>query len=156
MKDLRRADQKQWNCKTTCATSKRRKFVNIGSDCTARNLVGRSHGVLLLSSTCARHFMNDGSIDDLMDRSFLFWNRTTILSNIIGRAHQFGPRIFIGYALNAVRSWAGDLLIVDTEDLQTTPPSEIRVKRFKSKKWTFQKKMNLFLPRTTGEILQDG
>ena len=46
--------------------------------------------------------------------------------------HQFGtkvfPGIFIGYPLNSGRSWTCDLLIVDTEDLQTAPPSEIRVK----------------------------
>ena len=40
-----------------------------------------------------------------------------------GRVHQFGkkvlPGIFIGYALNAGRSWTGDLLKADTEDLKT-------------------------------------
>ena len=67
------------------------------------------------------------------------WGRTTILSNVTKRSRSSASvrssnRIFIGYALKAVRSWTGDLLIVDTEGLQTTPPSEIRVNRFKSKK----------------------
>ena len=39
----------------------------------------------------------------------------------------------MGYALNAGRSWTGDLLMADTEDLKTMPPSEIHVKAFKSK-----------------------
>ena len=38
------------------------------------------------------------------------------------RVQRFGthvlPGIFIGYALNAGRRWTGDLLMVDTEDLQ--------------------------------------
>ena len=57
------------------------------------------------------------------------------LSNIVKRprsrasvGHQ-SPFLeyFIGYAL---RSWTGDLLILDTEDLQPIPPSEMHVKRF--------------------------
>ena len=36
-------------------------------------------------------------------------------------------------------SWTVDLFIVDTEDLKTMPPSEINVKRFKSKEVDIQK-----------------
>ena len=38
----------KWNCRPSCTTSERRNFVSIGSVWTARKLVGRSHGVLLL------------------------------------------------------------------------------------------------------------
>ena len=55
-----------------------------------------------------------------------------ISSKYQGRLHRFGTKtkvhlgIFIGYALNAVRTWTGGLLMVDAEDLQTIPPSETR------------------------------
>ena len=55
---------------------------------------------------------------------YLVWNRSKIYpisSKDQGPVHQFGtkvcPGIFAGYALNAGRSWTGDLLIVNTEDL---------------------------------------
>ena len=37
--------------------------------------------------------------------------------------------------MNAVSVWTGDLLIVDTEDLQTIPPSESHVEIQIKKKW---------------------
>ena len=43
--------------------------------------------------------------------------------------------MFIGYALNmGGRSWTGDFLIVDTEDLQPIPPSERHVKKVQNQK----------------------
>ena len=60
-----------------------------------------------------------------------------------GRVHQFGakvlPRIFMGYAFNAGGSWTGDLWIVDTEGLETMPPSGINVQKSNQKRWTFLK-----------------
>ena len=54
----------------------------------------------------------------------------------------------MGDALNAGGRWTGDPLIMDTEDLQTVPPSEIYVKRCKSKEVGIQKReretMNLY------------
>ena len=77
-----------------------------------------------------------------------------------GRVHQFGtkvlPAIFIGYSLNAVGSWTGDLLTVDMEDLKTMPPSEIHVKRFKSTEVDFEKRDNEFVfPCRKGDMLQE-
>ena len=52
-----------------------------------------------------------------------------------GRVHQFGtkvcPGIFKEYSLNARERCSGDLLMVHTEDLQTMPPSDIHVNKFK-------------------------
>ena len=45
-----------------------------------------------------------------------------------------------GLRLERGRDWTGDLLIVDTEDLETIPPSEIHVKGSKSKEVDIQKK----------------
>ena len=82
-----------------------------------------------------------------MGRSFLFGaeeNFYPISAKEQGRVHQFGAKIFPGmfmeYALNAGRSWAGDLLVAHAEDLKTVPPSEIHVKRIKSKEMDIQKK----------------
>ena len=72
--------------------------------------------------------------------------------------HQFGTKVllgkFIGYALNAVRTWTGDLLMVDAVDLQTIPPSEKHVKSFKSKVETLKRNNEFVFPCRTGEILQ--
>ena len=50
----------------------------------------------------------------------------------------------MGYALNAGEvageGGTGELLIADTEDHQTMPPSEIHVRKFKSKEVDIQKK----------------
>ena len=52
----------------------------------------------------------------------------------------------MGYAKTRERSWIGDLLTADTEDLQTIPLSEIHVKKFKAKEVDIQtkRKMNLY------------
>ena len=63
----------------------------------------------------------------------------------------------MGCALDAVGSWTGDPLIVDTQDLKTKPPSEIHVKRFNQKRWTFNKERHCFVfPWRTSEIFQEG
>ena len=78
------------------------------------------------------------------------------------QVHQFGPTnrpgIFTGYALTAGRSGTGgNLLIADTEDLKTRPPSDSPVKRFGSEEVDILSKMqrNIF-PCRTGDILQEG
>ena len=47
-----------------------------------------------------------------------------ILSKDQGRVHQFGTKVFLvifmRYALNAGRSWTGDLLTVDSEDINNS------------------------------------
>ena len=49
------------------------------------------------------------------------------------RIHQFGkkvlPGLFLGYALYAVRVWKGDILVADTEELETMDASEIYSKK---------------------------
>ena len=52
-RDLLRADPKRMELQKSSTTSERRHFVSAGSVRTSRKLVGRSHGVLLLSSKCA-------------------------------------------------------------------------------------------------------
>ena len=60
MKDVRHADTKIWNCRTSCTTSERRHFVRIGSVWTARELVGRSHGALFQTlKLCMRKMTNN-------------------------------------------------------------------------------------------------
>ena len=58
-----------------------------------------------------------------------------------GRVHPFGIKVFrglvMGYVLNEERCWIGDFLILDAEDLEAMPPSELselHIKRFKSKR----------------------
>ena len=45
------------------------------------------------------------------------------------RIHQFGkkvlPGLFLGYALYAGRTWKGDMLVADIEELETMDASEI-------------------------------
>ena len=49
------------------------------------------------------------------------------------RIHQFGkkvlPGLFLGYALNAVGIWKGDVLVADLEELETMDASEIYSKK---------------------------
>ena len=49
-------------------------------------------------------------------------------------------RGIMGCALNADGSWTCGQLTVDTEDVKTMPPSEIHVKRLKSKEVDIQKR----------------
>ena len=61
------------------------------------------------------------------------------------RIHQFGkkvlPRLFLGYALYAGRSWKGDVLVADLEELETMDASEIYSERLNAKEVIFPKKM---------------
>ena len=47
-------ERSTWIFGTSCMTSERTHFVSFVSVWTSRKLMGRSHGVLLLSSICAR------------------------------------------------------------------------------------------------------
>ena len=57
------------------------------------------------------------------------------------RMHQVGKKIFPGkfveYALNAGGGWTGDLLIADTENLETMPSERRFSKTSNQQKWTF-------------------
>ena len=76
-----------------------------------------------------------------------------------GRVHHFGtkvlPAMIKGYAMNAERSWTGDL--AHTEDPTTMPPSEFHVKKMHIKEVDTEKRDNeILFPCCTGEILQEG
>ena len=53
------------------------------------------------------------------------------------RIHQFGkkvlPGLFLGYSLYAGRIWKGDMMVVDTEELETMDASEICSKKTQCK-----------------------
>ena len=59
------------------------------------------------------------------------------------RIHQFGnkvlPGLFLGYALYAGGIWKGDIMVADTEELDTMDVSEIYSKRFNAKEVIFPK-----------------
>ena len=79
-----------------------------------------------------------------------------------GRVHQCGskvlPGIFMGYALNARRSWIGDLFTADTEDPKTMQPSDIIVKKIDRRRWTPPKKeiMNLYAHAERAKYCKNG
>ena len=62
----------------------------------------------------------------------------------ISLAHKSFVEMFLRYALNADGSWSGDLLIADTEDLKTMPPSEVHVERFTPKEVDIHRRDNNF------------
>ena len=56
----------------------------------------------------------------------------------LSRFHLFGktvlPVLFLGYALYAGRTWKGDVLVADLEELETMDASEIYSKRLDAKR----------------------
>ena len=67
------------------------------------------------------------------------------------RIHQFGkkvfPGLFLGYALYAGRTWKGDVLVADREELETMDASEIYSKRLNAKEVIFPKENGIFSNR---------
>ena len=65
------------------------------------------------------------------------------------RIHQFGekvlPGMFLGYALYAVRIWKGDVLVADSEELETMDASEIYSKRLNAKEVIVPKEKREFI-----------
>ena len=53
--------------------------------------------------------------------------------------HRFGPGIFLGYALYAVKIWKGDLLVADLEELENLVAPEIHARRHNEKEVTTPK-----------------
>ena len=129
MRGLLRADPK---------TRETMYFVSVGSVWTSRKL---ELGVIAVSGLCMTGWL-EGRFHSPFDEPIIPFGSGVMFhrrsSKDQGRAHQFGtkalPGTFIGYALNAGESWSGDLLIVDTEDLQTTPQSETHVKKKQMKR----------------------
>ena len=77
------------------------------------------------------------------------------------RIHQFGkkvlPGLFLGYALYAGRTWKGDVLIADLEELETMDASEIYSKRLNAKEVIFPKeKVEFNSPIADGRIKTPG
>ena len=72
--------------------------------------------------------------------------------------HKSPPwNIYYVRLVNARESWTGDVFVAHTEDLKTLPPSEIHVKRFKSKEVDIPTGENDFLvPWRSTEILFEG
>ena len=74
------------------------------------------------------------------------------------RIHQLGkkvfPGLFFGYALYAERNWKGDILVADTEELETMDASEIySKKRLNAKEVIFPKENGKFVfPVADGRI----
>ena len=64
------------------------------------------------------------------------------------RIHQFGkevvPGLFPGYAPYAGRSWKGDVLVADVEELETMDASDIYSERLNAKKVINPKNMEIF------------
>ena len=81
----------------------------------------------------------------------------TITAKDQSRIHQFGknvlPGLFLGYALYAGRIWKGDLLVADTEELETMDASEIYSKRLNVKEVMFPTESGQFIfPIADGRI----
>ena len=99
------------NCWTSCTTSERRNFVSVESVWTARKLVDRSNGVLLLSPTCARTTgswpVTSWSTVQFTTRwaDHSIWSRSKILSHIIKRSRSSASvrykKSFLEYSLDA-------------------------------------------------------
>ena len=67
------------------------------------------------------------------------------------RIHQLGkkvlPGLFFGYALYAGGVWKGDVLVADTEELETMDASEIYSKRLNAK-GDISERRNFFQSKT--------
>ena len=55
----------------------------------------------------------------------------------LSRLHQIGPTvlpgIFLGYALHAGRTWKGDIMVADIEELEQMDASELHARRLNAK-----------------------
>ena len=77
------------------------------------------------------------------------------------RIHQFGkkvlPGLSLGYALYSGRSWKGDVLVADLEELETMDASEIYSKRLNANEVIFPKENGTFIfPIADGRIKTPG
>ena len=71
------------------------------------------------------------------------------------RIHQFGkkvlPKLFLGYALYAEGIWKGDILVADSEELETMDASEIYSKKAQCKGSNIsQRKLKHYFPAADG------
>ena len=94
------------------------------------------------------------------------WNAFPICENPItakdqSRIHQFGkkvlPGLFLGYALYAGGMWKGDMMVADSEEMETMDASEIYAKRLNAKEVIFPKENGKFIfPVADGRIKISG
>ena len=93
-------------------------------------LVGRFHGMLLLSAKHSRSLLRrfgkpfNGPVT--LFGAMVEYHPISVED--LSRLHQFGPKvlpgIFLGYVLSAVWIWKGDIMIADTEELDEMDASE--------------------------------
>ena len=108
--------------------------------------------------------MKDVLGNHLMDRSFrlVHWLSITLfLQKDQSKIHQFAkkvlPGLFLGYGLYAGRIWKGDIMVADTEELETMDTSEIFSKRLNAKEVIFpKKKWKHMFPIADGRIKLPG
>ena len=132
------------------STTKRAAEPTTLAERAVRGVADGTSSVLVQSGLQEHHLMGDHSN----------WSRSKILSCIIKRLrssasvrHNSPLWNFHGIRFERGRSWTGDLLIADAEDLKTMPPSEIHVKRFKSKEVDILKRQRLCVPMQDGRNL---
>ena len=135
-------------------------------------LVGRFYGMLIpicetfkISCLMGKLHTKDVLENHLKDRSFrlVHWlSITPISAKDQSRIHQFGkkvlPGLFLGYALYAGRIWKGDVLVADTEELETMDASvNLLKKRLNATEVIFPKENGKFIfPAADGRIKLSG
>ena len=159
----------KWTCRTSCTTKERRNFVSIDSVWTARKLVGRSHGVSLLSpKMCKTHWqmarrpMNVGSIHHLQGRAFLLEEQKLYSiqyhQQTQGRCISSAQKSFLENSFVRLEcGWKLDWWSFDggNDDLRTIPPSENSCKNILIKEVQILKRNDeLVCTCKTGEILR--
>ena len=89
-----------------------------------------------ISFLMGRHHTRDVLGNHSKDRLFhlVHWSSITFFTaKDQSRIHQFGKNVllglFLGYALYAARTWKGDILNADVEELETMDASEIYSQR---------------------------
>ena len=86
------------------------------------------------------------------------WSNIALFSaKDLQRVHQCGPKvlpgIFLGYVLYAGRTWKGDIVIADIEEVQEMNPSELHARRLHAKEvLTPMKGDNFIFPVADGTV----
>ena len=127
-------------------------------------MVGRFHGMLYLSAKQSR-FLSDGKTP--YERRFgePFKGPIIPFGSLVeyypisakdqSRIHQFGRKVLGGLFLGfAGGIWKGDILVADSEELETMGASEIYLKRLNAKEVIFPKENGKFISsrRWTNQI----
>ena len=93
----------------------------------------------------------------LKDRSFRFVGSLVEYYPISvkdqSRIHQFGKKVFPGYALYARGIWKGGIMVADIKELETMDATEIYSKRLNAKEVIFPRE-NGKIPAADGRICE--